>query len=104
MSPAPVYAIEPTRRCLRSTGAAVSAIRSTDPRLRALGDLAQRTSLEVRLDGRPLGVAFGNAELLESLLRVPDDPYRLEVRGNVLLMFRPTARVQAGVVRGCLRS
>ncbi|MCP9485243.1 MAG: hypothetical protein MSC30_05255 [Gaiellaceae bacterium MAG52_C11] len=98
------YALEPTRSCLNAAGAAVSPVRSTDPRLRALGDLAQRTSLEVRLDGRTLGLAFGDARLLESLLVVPDDPYRLEVRRNALLMYRPDARDAAAVLRGCLRS
>lgn len=98
------YALAPTRSCLLAAGAAVSPVRATDPRLRALGDLAQRTSLEVRLDGRTLGVAFGDAVLLESLLRVPDDPYTLEVRRNALLMYRRDAREAAGILRGCLRS
>jgi len=98
------FALEPTRRCLRSNGAEVSVIRSADSRLRALGDLAQRTSISVVLDGHIAGLAFGDARLLESLMRVPDDPYRLEVRRNVLLMFRPSARTQAEVIRGCLHS
>jgi hypothetical protein len=100
----PPYALGRTRRCLQSTGATVTAIHSADPRLRALGDLAQRTSLSVRIDGRTLGLAFGDARLLESLLRVPDDPYQLEVRRNALLMFRPASFAQAKVIRGCLRS
>ena len=102
--PARPYALAPTRSCLHTAGAAVSPVRSTDPRLQALGDLAQRTSLEVRLDGDTMGLAFGDTRLLESLLRVPDDPYRLEVRRNALLMYEPAARDAAAVVRGCLRS
>ena len=97
------YALGPTRRCLRSGGFAVSRVTSADPRLRALGDLAQRTSLEVRREGRTLGLALGDAHLLESLLRVPNDAYRLEVRRNALLMFRPGDRGLATLVRGCLR-
>ena len=97
------FALAPTRRCLSSKGAEVSVIRSANSRLRALGDLAQRTSISVVLDGRILGLAFGDARLLESLMRVPDDPYLLEVRRNVLLMFRPSAGTQAKVIRGCLR-
>jgi hypothetical protein len=100
----PPYALAATRSCLLAGGAAVSPIRSTDPRLRALGDLAQRASLEVRLGGQTLGVAFGDAGLLESLLLVPDDPYVLEVRRNALLMYRPGAKGSAAVLRGCLRS
>lgn len=103
-SPARPYALAPTRRCLRSRGASVSKVRSTDPRLRALGDLAQRTSFQIELRGMRLGLAFGDARLLASLLRVPDDPYRIEVRRNALLMYRPAARRQAAVVRACLRS
>ncbi len=45
------YELAPTRRCLRSAGVEVSAVRSTDSRLRALGDLAQRTSLELKFGG-----------------------------------------------------
>ena len=102
-SPSP-YALGPTRRCLQGAGFAVSTIRSTDPRLRALGDLAQRTSLEARRAGQTLGLAFGDTRLLLSLLRVPNDPYKLEVRRNALLMYRPAARREAALLRGCLRS
>jgi hypothetical protein len=98
------YRLVPTRACLRSAGADVSAIWSRDVRLRALGDLAQRTSLQVELDDKTLGLAFGDARLLESLLRVPNDPYRLETRRNAILMYRPATLEQARVVLGCLRS
>ena len=98
------YALAPTRACLKDAGFAVSKVRSTNPSLRALGDLAQRTSLELRLDGQALGLAFANATLLADLLRVPDDPFRLEVHRNALLMYRPSARTQAHIVIDCLRS
>jgi hypothetical protein len=103
--PAPqAYALGPTRRCLEDAGFAVSKVRSADPRLRALGDLAQRTSLEARRGGQTLGLALGDTRLLASLLRVPNDPYRLEVRRNAVLMYRPSARDAATLLRGCLRS
>jgi hypothetical protein len=101
--PLPPYSLAATRRCLRGAGFAVSKVRSQDPRLRALGDLAQRTSLELRRGGQTLGVAFGDTQLLADLLRVPDDPYRLEVRRNALLMYPPSARAAAALLRGCLR-
>lgn len=100
----PPYALAPTRRCLRSAGFVVSKVRSADPRLRALGDLAQKTSLELRFSGQTLGLAFGDTRLLASLLQVPDDPYRMEIDRNALLMYRPAARAEAAVVEGCLRS
>lgn len=102
-APLKPYLLERTRTCLRAKGFTVESIRSSDPRLRALGDLAQKTSLQVERSGRTIGIAFGNARLLESLLRVPDDPYRLEVRRNTLLMYRPGARNEAAVLRSCLR-
>lgn len=98
------YSLAATQRCLRAAGADVSAIRSPNPRLRALGDLAQRTSVQVQLDGDTLGLAFGDALLLGSLLRVPDDPYRLEVRRNALLMYESGTEDGAAVVRRCLRN
>lgn len=100
----PRYAFAPTRRCLLAKGALVSPLRAKEGRLRELAGFAQRTSYAVRLDGRTVALAFGNAGLLAELLTVPDNPYRLEVRGNVLLMFLPRARAQATEVRSCLRS
>ena len=73
-------------------GFAVSKVRSTDPRLRALGDLAQRTSLELRLGRADSGPRLRRHATALGLLRVPNDPYRLEVRRNALLMYRRLAR------------
>ena len=98
------YRLTPTRRCLEAAGFTAAKIRAEDVRLRALGDLAQSTSLAVGRDGRTLGLAIGDAELLKSLLRVPGDSYRLEVRGNALLMYRPTDRGHAVRAARCLRS
>lgn len=100
---APRYAAAPTRRCLRARGASVTPIRARAGRLRELRDLAQRTSFEVKLRGRSVGLAFGNTPLLSELLRVPNDRYRIATRGNALLLYRPGARAQAAVVRSCLR-
>lgn len=103
-APAPAaYELAPTRSCLLTAGFAVSTVRTKDPRLRALGDLAQKSSFELRSGGHTVGLAFGDTRLLLSLLRVPNDPYRLETRRNALLMYRPSARDEAAVVRGCLR-
>ena len=104
-TPPPAYALGPTRRCLQDAGFAVSKVRSADPRLRALGDLAQRTSLEARRGGQTLGLALGDTRLLASLLLVPNDPYRLEVSRNALLMYRPSARDAATAPsrRACAR-
>lgn len=99
----PRYQLPATRRCLVGRGAAVSTSRPSDTRLRALRDLAQHTSVVVRLDGRSVGLALGDTELLVDLLRVPNDPYRVDVRGNAVVMYRPVARPQADVVRSCLR-
>ena len=103
-APLPPYRLAPTRRCLRAAGFAVTPVRSNDPRLRALGDLAQRSSFELRSGKQTIGLAFGDTRLLLSLLRVPRDPYRLEARRNALLMYRRSAGKEATAARACLRS
>jgi 8-oxo-dGTP pyrophosphatase MutT (NUDIX family) len=100
----PVYSLAATRRCLEEAGLLVGPVGTRDPRLRALGDLAQRTSVTVMSGGEVVGLAFGDAELLADLLAVPDDPYTIETRGNAVLLYRPAARPQAAAVRRCLRS
>lgn len=102
-APSPIYTASATRRCLLTRNAQMTPIRARTGRLRQLADLAQRTSFEVRLRGRTIGLAFGNTRLLADLLVVPNDPYRIETRGNALLMYLPAARAQAAVVRACLR-
>jgi hypothetical protein len=97
------YSLVRTRRCLEDAGFPVGPVGKANPRLQALGDLAQRTSLAVRSGGEVVGLAFGDAGLLAQLLAVPNDPYTIETRGNVLLLYRPVARRQASLVRGCLR-
>jgi hypothetical protein len=97
------YSLAATRRCLDRAGLRVGPVEKTDSRLRALGDLAQRTSISVHADGKVIGVAFGDAELLAELLAVPNDPYMIETRGNVVLLYLPSAKPQALRVRDCLR-
>ena len=97
------YVFGPTRRCLLEKGARVSPLRAEGGRLRELAAFAQKTSFAVRVDGRTVALAFGNAGLLAELLTVPDNPYELQVRDNVLIMFLPQARAQARTVESCLR-
>jgi hypothetical protein len=86
----------------------VSKIGESDRRLKALGDLAQRTSIEARTQRGVVGVAFakshGAAELLAELLREPDDTYRILLRRNVVLLARRANGDALVRVVGCLRS
>jgi hypothetical protein len=102
-APARRYALAPTRRCLVARGFRVGPATKPNPRLQALGDLAQRRSLAARSRGRVVGLAFGDAQLLAELLAVPHDRYRIETRGNAVLLYLPSARQQAAAVRACLR-
>jgi len=97
------YALAPTRRCLLGKKLSVGPIGKPNERLQALGDLAQRTSLAVRSGGQIVGLAFGDAHLLAELLAVPNDRYTLEIRRNAVLLYLPSARRQAALVRACLR-
>jgi hypothetical protein len=100
----PRYTLAATRRCLVASGFRVGPVGKPNPRLQALGDLAQRTSIAVRAGGQVVGLAFGDAKLLAELLAVPNDTYTLETKGNAVLLYAPSARVQASAVRRCLRS
>jgi len=101
------YSLAASTRCLRANGATVARVQPRNARLRALRDLAQRTSREVRVGSRIVGIAFversSDAELLIDLLRVPSDPYRLQRRQNVIMMARPRDRRAAALVTSCLR-
>lgn len=97
------YTLAATRRCLVKAGFRVGPIGDPNPRLQALGDLAQKTSLAARSRGRVVGLAFGDAQLLAELLVVPHDPYTIETRSNAVLLYLPNARRQAVAVRACLR-
>jgi hypothetical protein len=102
-TPVKKYTLAATRRCLVAARFRVGPIGKPNPRLQALGDLAQRSSLAARSGGKVVGVAFGDAALLAELLAVPHDPYTIETRGNALLLYLPSARRQAAAVRACLR-
>ena len=107
VEPAVRHTLTATSRCLRAKGATIRRLRPLDPRLRAMRDLAQRTSHEVRVRGKIVGVAFqrdeADARLLLELLRVPNDPYRLVRDGNVVVMSRKPDRAAHATVVGCLR-
>ena len=107
-SPAPTYALGATARCLRSDGLRVSKIDASNRRLKALGDLAQRTSIEAHAARGVVGLAFaksrGDAELLAELLRQPDHTYRILLRRNVVLLARRTDGAAVARVVRCLRS
>ena len=98
------YSLVRTRRCLEQSGVVVGRLGKENPRLQALGDLAQRTSLAVRDGGEIVGLAFGNAGLLAELLAAPNDRYTIKTQGNALLLYRPSAGRLAGAVLDCLRS
>lgn len=103
-----VYAQAATEACLIDRGAAVRRLRPLDAQLRALRDLAQRRSLEVHVADALVGTAFAadssRAELLVELLQVPESPYRVVRRGNVVLLHRPADDAAFQVVSTCLRS
>lgn len=98
------YSLVRTRRCLEHRGLVVGRLGKGNPRLQALGDLAQRTSFGVRDGGKIVGLAFGNAGLLAELLAAPNDGHTIKTRGNALLLYRPSADRLAFAVLDCLRS
>ncbi len=87
------YSLAASVRCLNHAEGKVTPVRRMDRRRIALSDLAQHGSREVRFGRRSVLLAFtrGTAEaaLLREALVVPEDPYVLGVRSNVLLMYRP---------------
>lgn len=102
-----VYRKAPTVACLRQEGVAIAPIKPIDRRLRALRDLAQKTSWQARKGSAVVGASLSrnadDAQFLLELLRVPRDRYRLVARGNAVLLYLPAASGLAAVVRGCLR-
>jgi hypothetical protein len=104
--PARPYLLRPTLQCLERRGATIDRGTPRDARLRALRDLAQRTSVLVRADRQVIGLAVArtasDAALLVSLLRAPGQ-HRLIQRRNAVLVFEPAARRTYELSRGCLR-
>jgi hypothetical protein len=46
----------------------------------------------------------GTAKVLADLLTVPRDPFRVVVRRNAILMYRPADRAAFTLAAGCLRA
>jgi hypothetical protein len=101
------YLEGPTEACLRADGAAIRPLHPTTPAFRMLGDLAQRRSFEVRLDGAVVGVAFAKdvagAQLLVDLLTLPNVRYEADDHGNVVVLHRSAEAETAANVASCLR-
>ena len=102
------YAEQATVACLKHRGAVVGRIIPTNRRHRAMRDLAQKTSVQAKLRGVVIGLAFSrstsSAGLLFELLTVPRDPLRLEQQRNVILLSPKTATRARATVVGCLRT
>jgi hypothetical protein len=79
----------------------------TNRRLRALRDLAQKTSIQARVKGAVVGLAItrsaAEASFLYELLQVPRDPLRLERVRNVVLLSPKRPVAARLVVISCLR-
>lgn len=101
-----LYRKAPTVACVRRARADVTAIAPADKRLRALRDLAQKTSWQAKRGADVVGVSINrtsnDAQLLIELLRVPRDRYRLERKANAVLLYVPSSRALASAVRACL--
>ena len=93
--------------CLQTDGILIGDVQPRDARLQAFHDLAQQTSFEARLGQRSVAVAVaataGDAQLLAELLQVPDDPYRVVVNGNVVIMYQADAEDTYRSVVRCVR-
>jgi hypothetical protein len=104
----PHYALTPTSRCLKGRGAKVGAVQPRNERLRAFRDFVQRKSFQAAVRGQVVALAFlddpGRARIIADLLKVPNDPYRLVRKGNVVLMYRPSAKAAFTTAVSCLRS
>ena len=101
------YSRQRTVACLQKKGARVGSVRDWDERRTAFADLAQANSVEVSRNSRNVLMAFTDspeaAAFLVDTLRVPDDPYRLEAKGSVVLLYRPEAIPEAATLGACLR-
>ena len=86
-----LYALQPTLRCLERRPRLAVSTTATTPRLQALRDLAQRTSVIAQLEGESVGIAVvqssAHASLVAELLRAPEDPHRIVRRRNAVLLF-----------------
>ena len=103
---APPFSLQSTTRCLLRRGMTIDRKPPTDPRLRAVRDLAQRNSVVVRSKGQAVGVAVTRgtpeAALLRELLSAPGQ-HRVTLRRNAVLVFRPASEATFHIVEACLR-
>ena len=76
--------------CLKRAGGVVGPVKPLNRRLRALRDLAQRTSQQVQIGRTIVGLAFQSggsaAELLVELLRAPNDLYTVVQHGSIVVL------------------
>jgi hypothetical protein len=97
-----------TLDCLRRAGATVARLEPANSELRAVRDLAQRTSFQVQVDGELVALVFGRdvaaAVLLEELVAVPDSAYATTRRGNVVVLYRRDEPSALRRVAVCLSS
>jgi hypothetical protein len=102
------YSLSRTVACLEKAKARVTRIQPRDRDLRALRDLAQRTSRQAvvrrQLAAFAVVPSVANAKLLVELLQVPGTPYRIVRVGNAVILHRPMNATAFRAVRGCLRS
>lgn len=101
------YSRQRTVACLQERGARVGTVRGWDERRTAFADLAQTNSVEVSRRSRNVLMAFTEspeaARFLVETLTVPDDPYVLEAKGSVVMLYRPKDLQQAVTFGACLR-
>jgi hypothetical protein len=102
------YSLRASVTCLKQRGAIVTSVKPTNHRLRALRDIAQRTSVQIRIGRAVAGLAVGKSTsegaLLYELLQVPNDPLRLERRRNVVLLSPTWARAARLTIIDCLKT
>lgn len=96
-----------TLACLKRKGARVTPIAPGNPRLQALHDLAQKTSVQIRIRKALVGMAFektiSGATLLVDLLQLPKDPYRLDRRATIVIVSPRSAPAVRTAVLVCVK-
>ncbi len=105
---AQAFALQPTVRCLTRAGGRVTAIPARDADLKALHDLAQRTSRKLVLRGQTIGFAVvdsdATATLLIELLDRPSTGFLAARRANAIFLYRPANRRALNAAVACLRT
>ena len=100
------FSQETTLACLRNEGATIAGLRPSDQQRRALRDLAQGRTVEVRLGGTDIALAFAPdvaaADLLVELLTVPGNPYAINRRGNVVVLYERGGTDSVMLLDGCI--